>query len=223
MKQGAHGNWTRRGFVGTLASAVAALIGGLRSRLSQAATIESSPIKDGTVASVLGGAAPGPQATLNGRLLREIAAVVLPDELSPTQKDAAVDAFLSWTRGYRAGAERDHGYGFTRLRTTPPDPAPSYVDDLGHIEALARAELAGGFAALPKDQKRALIARVVDEAAPQQRTLGGVPDDTHIVVALLDHFYRGSDATDLCYRAAIHRNTCRDLFGHIEAPERSKS
>src|SRR5262245_40945431 len=59
-------------------------------------------------------------------LLREIAVAVLPTSLGATQAHQVADRFAVWLRDYKPGAEMEHGYGFTRLRTTPASPASGY-------------------------------------------------------------------------------------------------
>ena len=62
-----------------------------------------------------------------GETLRVLAAVVLPAELGAAGIDRVAEEFAVWVRGYRAGAEMDHGYGNTRLRAKAASPAPSYL------------------------------------------------------------------------------------------------
>jgi hypothetical protein len=44
------------------------------------------------------------------------------------------------------------------------------------------------------------------------------PDGRHIAADLMAFYFRGSDANDLCYRAAIGRDRCRSLAGSDHAP-----
>ena len=73
-------------------------------------------------------------------LCARLAAVVLPAELGTAGIDQTAEAFVRWVRGYRAGAEMDHGYGNTRLRSKGASPAAGY---LRHLEALRPALLCG--------------------------------------------------------------------------------
>src|SRR5579863_640448 len=62
-------------------------------------------------------------AVPEGAVLNAIAEVVLP---SDCDRPAAVAALTRWLRDYREGADTDHGYGFTRIRSTGPSPARNY-------------------------------------------------------------------------------------------------
>src|SRR5580704_13731405 len=66
----------------------------------------------------------------SGDTLGALAAVVLPSELGPSGVRDIARRFEVWVRDYRPGAEMDHGYGNTRLRTKPPSPAPGYLRQL---------------------------------------------------------------------------------------------
>ena len=119
-----------------------------------------------------------------------LAKQVLPSEID---REKVVVAFEAWVRNYRPGAEMDHGYGFTRLRTKPPIPAPQYLKQLKALGPNPDIE-----AALTE-------AKITD--------LPRTPDGRHIAADLMAFYFRGSDANDLCYRAAIGRDQCRGLHG----------
>jgi hypothetical protein len=148
--------------------------------------------------------------------LLALAEVVLPSELGARGRAAVVDGFVRWIRGYRAGAEMDHGYGFTRLRTTPASPAGGYP---AHLNALDRAARAHGraFASLPLDERRAIVERALIDAKIER--LLPRPSGSHVAVDLMAFYFNSSDANDLCYRAAIGRDACRGLRGSEEPPE----
>src|SRR5437762_3026964 len=132
---------------------------------------------------------PGDQADA----LRALAQVVLPKEI-----DAAkiAEDFSRWVREYRAGAEMEHGYGFTRLRSKPASPAPAYLEQLAAVGPNPTAESVAG--ALED-------AKITD--------LPRAPDGRHVAADLMAFWFRSSDANDLCYRAAIGRDKCRGLAG----------
>lgn len=132
--------------------------------------------------------------------LRALAAIVLPSELGKDGTHRVADAFAVWVKNYRQGAEMDHGYGFTRLRNKPPSPAATYVPQL--------AELRGA-------DHDAVIAAL--ESA-KITTLPMTPDGRHVAADLMTFYFRGGDANDLCYRAAIGRDQCRGLAGQDKAP-----
>ncbi len=133
--------------------------------------------------------------------LRALAAVVLPAELGPSGLDRVTDDFVRWVRGYRPGAEMEHGYGITRLRTKGPSPAPAYMKQLAALRGLVD----------PSTVESALRdAKVAD--------LPRTPGASHVAADLMAFYFRGSDANDLCYRAAIGRDQCRSLAGSGDRP-----
>ncbi len=138
--------------------------------------------------------------------LRSLAAVVLPSELGDAHLEQTVAAFERWVREYRPGAEMDHGYGFTRLRSKPPSPAPAYLRQLRdlRLEGDAGARRAAVEAALVEANVTAL---------PQ------TPDGKHVAGDLMAFYFRSSEANDLCYRARIGRDQCRGLAGSEQEPK----
>lgn len=147
---------------------------------------------------------PGEQAGV----LRALAAVVLPAEIGPGGIDKIAGDFEQWVRDYRPGAEMDHGYGNTRLRSKPPSPAAAYAKQLADL----RAELLGGDAA----SRRKAVETALEAARVSDipRTPGG----QHVAADLMAFYFRSSDANDLCYRAAIGRDLCRGLKGSENPP-----
>lgn len=137
---------------------------------------------------------PGP----HGEALKAIARLVLPSEV-----DAAgvATAFIRWAREYRPGAEMEHGYGFTRLRSKPPSPAPLYLKQLAALQEPSRESIV---AALEE-------AKITD--------LPRTPDGRHVIADLMTFYFRSSDANDLCYRAEIGRDRCRGLAGSEQPPK----
>ena len=140
--------------------------------------------------------------------LRALATVVLPSELGAAWTAGAANAFILWVRDYRTGAEMDHGYGNTRLRSKGASPAPTY---LLQLEALRPALLSGD-----ADARRQAVIAALQQAhiADLPRT----PDGRHVAADLMAFYFRSSDANDLCYRAAIGRDRCRGLDGSEQAP-----
>jgi hypothetical protein len=145
---------------------------------------------------------PGDQAPA----LRALAAVVLPSELAGGL-EKTVAAFERWVREYRPGAEMDHGYGFTRLRSKPGSPAPAYLQQL-HALSLA------GDAASQRASVEAALQQANITSLPQ------TPDGRHIASDLMAFYFRSSEANDLCYRAHIGRDECRGLEGSEKEPGR---
>jgi len=131
--------------------------------------------------------------------LRALARVVLP---SGVDAAAAAAKFAEWVRGYRAGAEMDHGYGFTRLRTKPALPAANYARQLAALGTQPSAEA---------------VAAALEEA--HVTDLPRTPDGRHVASDLMAWYFRSSEANDLCYRAAIGRDLCRGLAESENPPK----
>ena len=148
--------------------------------------------------------------------LRAVAEVVLPGELSAAARLEVVDEFLRWVRGYREGAEMDHGYGFPRLRRLPPHPAARYPAQLA---ALDRAAGSGGtFASLEPGRRRALVAAAIDAAKIERLPVR--PTGEHVATDLMGFYFYGAAANDLAYGVAIRRDSCRGLPGSELPPPR---
>jgi hypothetical protein len=144
----------------------------------------------------------------HGPTIAALAAIVLPSELAPAGTQTVAQNFERWVRDYRPNAEMDHGYGNTRLRNKPPSPAPAYIRQL---EALRPALTTGDAASRQKAVEAALEeAKITD--------LPRSPDGRHVIADLMSFYFRGSDANDLCYRAAIGRDKCRGLAGSNNPP-----
>jgi hypothetical protein len=139
--------------------------------------------------------------------LVSLAAVVLSTELGADGIRSVAQAFERWVRDYLPGAEMEHGYGITRLRNKPASPAPTYLKQLDAL----RPALTGDAASQQKAVEAALEeAKITD--------LPRSPDGRHVITDLMAFYFRGSDANDLCYRAAIGRDKCRGLAGSNNPP-----
>ena len=141
-------------------------------------------------------------------VLRDIAATVLPSAIGAKGQDQAVDHFLIWIRDYREGVPLSHGYGDPRLVRTGPSPAPGYARQIAALQQTAR-DRGGRFGILPLETRRAIIDEAFKTA--DVRNLPGRPDGKHVVADLMTHYFRSSDATDLCYNARIGRHTNRAI------------
>jgi len=139
--------------------------------------------------------------------LRELARIVLPSELGPEGCDRVADGFEQWVRAYRPGAEMEHGYGFTRVRSKASSPAPAYLAQLEKLR-------------LSLELKDRSPQKVVEAALDQAgvRELPRSPDGQHIASDLMSFYFHSSDGNDLCYRAAIGRDRCRGLDGSMNPP-----
>jgi len=141
-----------------------------------------------------------------GATLRALAVLVLPSELGPEGLERTVGAFERWVRDYRPGAEMDHGYGVTRLRSKPASPAPAYLQQLRDLR-------------LPADTpaRRAAVEAALEAA--KITALPQTPDGRHVASDLMAFYFRSSAANDLCYRAHIGRDECRGLAGSDREPK----
>jgi len=147
--------------------------------------------------------------------LGEVGRTVLPAELGDAGIDAAVERFVSWTRGYREGVPLSHGYGRPRLRFTPASPVPRYIAQLGALDRAAR-DRGGRFGALDLETRRAILDEAL--AAAEVRALPRRPAGQHVVADLMGHYFGSSEANDLAYRARIGRETCRPVRVTTERP-----
>jgi hypothetical protein len=158
---------------------------------------------------------PVPLSAANLATLRAAARAVLPSAVGVRGADETVDRFVRWLRNYRAGADMDHGYGFTRLRTTPASPAAGYPAQLAELERVASTK-GKAFANLDADTQRAVIASALTDAKVD--ALPPRPNGRHVVADLMGFYFRSTDANDLCYNAAIGKDKCRGLPDSDKAP-----
>jgi hypothetical protein len=142
-----------------------------------------------------------------------IAEAVLPAE---ADRKAAVTAFTRWIANYKEGADTDHGYGNTRVRSTGPSPARNYAAQIAALEAAAKAKGATGFVAASLDQRRAIVEAAITDAKIER--ISARPTGAHIITDLMGHYFNSPVAQDLCYRAAIGRDACRGLPGSEKKP-----
>ncbi|MCA9739576.1 MAG: hypothetical protein KC645_18260, partial [Gemmatimonadetes bacterium] len=84
--------------------------------------------------------------SLDGGLLRAVAVLVLPAELSPVEQEEAVQGFERWAAGYEPVAELNHGYGTSEIRYGPPDPRPGWAAQLRGLDLEAQRRSQTGFA-----------------------------------------------------------------------------
>ena len=140
--------------------------------------------------------------------------MVLPGEIGGDGRARVVTAFVRWLRDYRAGADMDHGYGFTRLRRTPPSPMAKYAVQFAALEQRAGVQR---FANLSVDARRVILEEAI--AAAKIDRLPGRPDGGHIATDLMAFYFNSPEAHDLAYRAAIGRDACRGLEDSENRPK----
>jgi hypothetical protein len=142
--------------------------------------------------------------TFSGRereALESLARIVLPSSLGSAGCKKITDEFAIYVRDYRAGADTEHGYGFTRVIPKPPSPAQRYAEQLS---------------ALPSPLTQDAVKQALTQAGTKE--LPRLPDGKNVIADLMAFYFRSSDANDLCYRAAIGRDQCRGLAGSDHAP-----
>lgn len=163
-----------------------------------------------------GGGRTGRAPALDPTVLRAVADVVLPAELSAVEREEAVADFEDWAAGYEPVAEMNHGYGTSEIRYGPPDPVPGWTAQLEALDLEARRRTGTAFADLDATAKRELLER-------QDLDRGtGLPNPLradHVAVALMAHWFGSPRATDLCYRRRIGVQLCRGIDNAPEEPE----
>jgi hypothetical protein len=190
---------SRRGALKTLGTAAAA---GTVLRLAGPASAAAATQSDGVITP---------------EMVMPIVEVVLPTELGSDGRHQAAVAFVRWVRNYKEGVDTDHGYGNTRIRSTGPSPARSYPAQLAALDDAARAKGAASFAAAPRDVRHAIVEAALVGAKVER--LASRPNGAHIASDLMSHYFNSAAGEDLCYRAAIGRDSCRGLPGSETRPE----
>lgn len=190
---------SRRGFVSWLSGVGAALGIGVRVRPVQGtepASTQASP--------------------LDTAAITRLAEAVLPGELGDAGMARVARGFTQWVASYRAGAELNHPYGSATIRHTGASPAVRWRGQLQALDRQARERHRRGFGAITRDQRRDLVAAVINEQ-PNVR-LGDPVAADHVAVALLSWYFAQPEATDLCYQSRIERNQCRPLVNTSRQP-----
>src|SRR3954451_14212354 len=81
--------------------------------------------------------------------LDALAEAVLPSSLGRAGITKEVAAFREWGDGYREGAELNHGYGTSRLRSLGPTPLTKWSGQLDDLDARAQTKHQHSFRDLP--------------------------------------------------------------------------
>jgi hypothetical protein len=150
--------------------------------------------------------------------LESIAEIVLPSDLGADGRKRVVAAFVAWVKEYREGADRGYGYGASTVSAPMgPSPARRYPEQLGALDAGARTNGAGSFAALPADARRAQIEASLASMQGGAR-LPARPTGANLIADLMGFYFNSADAWNLAYRARIDRDSCRALAGSEQPP-----
>lgn len=184
---------SRRAFLGALAAALPAAV---LVRHAHAAAVD--------------------EVAASPRTLQALGEAVLPSELGRAGTLAAVSAFQRWIAGYRENVELVHGYGTSALATSGPTPATKWAAQLDALDRTARADGARSFAALPLEQRRAMVRREL--TALKADRIGAAGRAPHVALALLAHWYDTPDATNRCYQVKIDKENCRPLAASSRKP-----
>ncbi len=149
--------------------------------------------------------------------LDALAEVVLPSvAMGKAAFAKEVESFRKWGAEYREGAEANHGYGTSRLRTLGPTPMTRWSRQLDDLDAQAKAKHQKAFHEISLAERGDLV-----RAALQGQRLDRMPsvaDASHVALGVLAHFYNSSEANDLCYEAKIGQQTCRPLAQQARKP-----
>jgi hypothetical protein len=149
------------------------------------------------------------ELTTDARTMRALGDAVLPSSLGRGGASRAVDAFQQWISGYRANAELVHPYATSALEYSGPTPAIRWAAQLAALDTLSHRAHGRRFAELDAERRRAIVQGELDLLKADRLT--SIARAPHVAIALLAHFYASPAATDLCYDAAIARQSCRPL------------
>ncbi|HTE47666.1 MAG TPA: hypothetical protein VK636_20660 [Gemmatimonadaceae bacterium] len=184
---------SRRTFLAALASAVPLALVVRRAHAAAVVHLQSNP------------------ATLGA-----LAECVLPSALGKIGAAKEAASLRDWGAGYHEGAEINHGYGTSRLRTTGPTPVTRWATQLDELDAAARAKHQRAFREVSVADRQAIVRSAL--AGQRLDRIPAVADANHVAVALLAHFYDSSAAADLCYESKIGKATCRPLSESARKP-----
>jgi hypothetical protein len=153
-------------------------------------------------------AAPGFRYVANAqvigpKVMRDLAAVVLPESLGRRRTDKIAADFLRWIAEYKEGAYTSSGYGNPRTQTVPPNPAKNYLAQLSAFNGV-----------ITKESVSAALDKAKIDRIPNR------PDGRHIATDLIAYFYNTADGEDLLYGVEIKRDDCRGLANSTQRPKR---
>lgn len=140
---------------------------------------------------------------------------MLPEELGSDGQDRIVRGFQEWLDDFRPESEMGPGFGSAEIPHGPPDPSRRWIEQLEQLDEMAHQRHGAPFEEFPDAERIALLRDAITEESLPMRSPA---EARHVAVGLLAFFYRSPEATNLCYRAAINTNSCRDLAGSREKP-----
>ena len=149
-------------------------------------------------------------------LLVALAVAILPTELVEARRREMAERFERWVSNFRPGAELNHGYGTGELEQSGADPWPVWQRQLQALERAAQREHRNRFVSIPAEARRSLVTAQLEGLNVDR--LPAPLSAPHVVLALLSWFCRQPEATDLCYRAEIRKETCRPLSETTKKP-----
>jgi len=153
---------------------------------------------------------------LDLELVRALAEAILPAALGEAGIARAAAGFQVWLAAYEPVAELNHGYGTPEIEYLPADPRPGWQAQLDALGLEAERRWGVKFEALDLDRRRLLVTRQL--STERSGRLPAAHEARHVAVGLLAWFYAGAEATDLCYRARIGKETCRPLVRTVDEP-----
>ena len=173
--------------------------------------------------AVLGNAVPRAARAQAGSLnqddremLAAFAEAVLPSTLGGDGRDKAVEAFVKWLDGYKAGVPMSFGYGGQlKYEVVPPSPLPRYPAQFSRLQELSEAK-GSTFKALAPGERKAVVEAALIEAKVTR--LPARPDGQHIASDLMSHFFSSSDGNDFLFKASIRVSECRGLSSSTARP-----
>lgn len=140
---------------------------------------------------------------------------ILPDELGGEGRERIVAGFQRWLDEFRPEPEMAAGWGSAEIPHGPPDPTLRWIQQLEQLDEMASQRRGTPFADLAEAERLALLRNVITE---ESLPLRSPAEAQHVAVGLLAFFYRSPEATNLCYRAVINSQSCRDLATAREKP-----
>lgn len=140
--------------------------------------------------------------------LRAVGRTVLPGELGTRGQDRIAAGFQEWLNGFRPESQMPAGWGSAEIPHGPPDPTERWSEQLERLDQAALRVRGIPFAELEPETRLGLLREEIEE---ETLPLRSPAQAEHVAVGLLSYFYRSPEAANLCYRAAIHAESCREL------------